>query len=158
MFCWSRHLGGCFAENRHIVFLWKLSGKEHVMFCWGRCLEGQVTFGKAINIAQQTVDDAARALAHLAFLADRRLLWLCKEKCTKEFPVTSCHFCVGSGWLAEPFRLSWIELLILTHVSWAAGILTTETGFAPKELFLNSSTSSFALITFPFYYIWWVVI
>ena len=27
-FCLSRHMGGCFSENRHVVFLWKLPGKE----------------------------------------------------------------------------------------------------------------------------------
>jgi hypothetical protein len=26
-----------------------------------------------------------------------------------------------------------------------------------KELFLNRFTSSFALLTFPFHYLWWVV-
>jgi hypothetical protein len=26
-----------------------------------------------------------------------------------------------------------------------------------KELFLNRSPSSFALLTFPFHYLWWVV-
>jgi hypothetical protein len=26
-FCWTRHVGECFAENRHMVFFWKLSEK-----------------------------------------------------------------------------------------------------------------------------------
>ena len=28
IFCWSRHAGGYFAENRHMVFFWKLPGKR----------------------------------------------------------------------------------------------------------------------------------
>ena len=26
----SRHLGGCFAEKRHIVFIWKLPGEREM--------------------------------------------------------------------------------------------------------------------------------
>jgi hypothetical protein len=47
-------MGGCFAENRHVVFLWK----GHVMFCWSGHLRGYVMFGKGIKITQQTVVNA----------------------------------------------------------------------------------------------------
>jgi hypothetical protein len=47
---------GCIAENRYIVFFWKLCGKRERMFCWSGCLRGQVMFGKSTSIAQQTGD------------------------------------------------------------------------------------------------------
>lgn len=40
MFCWSRHVRGCFAENRRGVFLQVALVKRHVMFCWSRCSRG----------------------------------------------------------------------------------------------------------------------
>jgi hypothetical protein len=80
--------------------------------------------------------------------------------------------------LAEPHDFLWIELGLpilkwclqvdqsyCCWVTWTnADILTVQNIFAPthptpppKKLFLNRSTSSFALLTFPFCYLWWVV-
>ena len=55
-------------------------------------------------------------------------------------------------------RAGWTQLLshvgvLLSHV----GLLTTKTGIAPKELFLNRSTSPFALLTFLSHYFWRVL-
>jgi hypothetical protein len=49
------------------VCFWKLLVKGHIMFCWRRCLRGQVMFGKSVSITQQTMDNAL-ALVHLAGL------------------------------------------------------------------------------------------
>jgi hypothetical protein len=38
-FCGSRHIGGCFVKNRHVVFFWKLPGKEECDVLLERMLE-----------------------------------------------------------------------------------------------------------------------
>jgi hypothetical protein len=52
-------VGGCFVENRHVVFFWKLPGKKacDVLLEWTH-----VMFGKGISVAQQTVDKAVFTL------------------------------------------------------------------------------------------------
>jgi hypothetical protein len=55
MVCWSRHVRGCFAENRYVVFFWKLPG-ERSCDVWKEC-----------KYNQQTVDGAP-ALVCLAIL------------------------------------------------------------------------------------------
>lgn len=47
-------MGGCFAENRHVVFSWKLSVKEHMTFPWSGLLRELVMSRKTIKITPQT--------------------------------------------------------------------------------------------------------
>jgi hypothetical protein len=49
-FCKSRHVAGCFAKNRHVCFSGDGLEKEHMMFCYSRCLKNHVIVGKDINI------------------------------------------------------------------------------------------------------------
>lgn len=46
---------GCFAENRHVVFSWKLSVKEHMTFRWSGLVRELVMSRKTIKITPQTV-------------------------------------------------------------------------------------------------------
>lgn len=92
MFCWGRHMRGCFAEHRHVVFSGSCLVKEHVIFC--------LIFRKSISRTQQRVGDTLSlvrlagfhwaslmlcftdnllALVHLAFFADVCLWWLHTE-------------------------------------------------------------------------------
>ena len=50
-------MGGCFAENRHVVVYWKQLGKEAYDVLLERTLERAHDVWKGINITQQTVDD-----------------------------------------------------------------------------------------------------
>lgn len=49
MFGWSRHMGECSAENRYLVFFWKLPGKRTCEGCESGCLRGHRLFGKDIG-------------------------------------------------------------------------------------------------------------
>ena len=48
-------MGGCFAENRRVVFIWKLTGEKTCTALLEGTLGGQVMFGKSVSITQQTV-------------------------------------------------------------------------------------------------------
>lgn len=65
---------------------WCFSGgclmKMHVMLCWTGCLRGYVMEG-----VNSTDCDSVLALARLAVCTDLYLLWLCREKLTKELVV-----------------------------------------------------------------------
>ena len=58
---------GCFAENRHMVFLWKLPDKSASDVLQSGCLREHMMVGKGVSITQQPVDDSV-ALVHLATL------------------------------------------------------------------------------------------
>lgn len=49
---------GCFAENRHVVFSWKLSVKEHMTFRWSGLLRELVMSRKTIK--DNTTDSERR--------------------------------------------------------------------------------------------------
>jgi len=51
-------VGGCFAENRHTVFFWKLTGKGACDVLLEQMLERACGVGKGINVTHQAVDDA----------------------------------------------------------------------------------------------------
>ena len=72
----------------------------------------------------------------------RRALWFYWI----ELPLLICEWCLQVDWASTADSC---EL-----ICWYPDI---EDWNHPKELFLNGSTSSFALLTFPFYYLWWVV-
>ena len=118
-------------------------------------------------------NDAVLYLFTLPFFEGHHLSWLHREKCHQRTSggilAASCRFCglrpIGraSRFLLDQTADSrtvfvngssyccwflWTELLI---------ILTMKTGITPTALFLIRSTSSFALLTFPFHYLWWVV-
>jgi hypothetical protein len=59
----------CFAENRHMMFFWKLPGKGHVVLCWSGCLGEYVTFGKGMTTTQYT--------ATMPFHFLLVIIWLC---------------------------------------------------------------------------------
>lgn len=51
-----------------------------------------------------------------------------------------------------------IELLLLIHVNWGAATLSWQQRLKlTRKLFLSRSTSPFALLTFPFHLLWWMV-
>ena len=107
--------------------MWCFSGsclvKEHVVFCWSGCLRRHRTFGNSVSTTQQTADDAL-ALVHLAFFSDLCLLWLHREKCTRELLVVFSLLLAtltDSCWLAELWGFFWIEPLLLIPVLCFAG-------------------------------------
>ena len=63
-----------------------------------------------------------------------------------------CEFC--HCWFLDGV-CEWTELLLLICVNWTADILTAQTEFASKKY--SRSTSSCALLTFSFHYLFWVV-
>lgn len=69
MFCWGRHMRGCFAEHRHVVFSGSCLVKEHVSCYWSRWLRRRMLFGKSISLTQWTRHDALALICH-AFFAD----------------------------------------------------------------------------------------
>jgi hypothetical protein len=159
MLCWE-HGCGIFLEALWEKNMWHFARKNTWENMW--CLESQ-------NIAQQTVDQAEWYTFALSLFAVHSLLLLHNEEYTKELLTVFCGFFsvlhigpIGRSFL---FLLSnchcwfmygvcqWIELPLLIHVNWTADILTTQIGFAPKGLFLNRSTSSSALLTFPYCYL-----
>jgi hypothetical protein len=102
------------------------------------------------------------------------LSWLCREKCTKELLVVLQQILAAStilGQLAEPCDFFWIKLLLMICEQCSPVYSATtadpcdlnccypdnEDWNNSKELFLNRFTSSFALLTFPFHNLWWVV-
>lgn len=159
-FCWHRHVGGCYAENRN-VFFWNLSGKgacdvllvqtlERTRGVWkgykynptssGQCSVALVCLAThaSLHLALLTLafSDNAVALVHLIFFADHHLLWLCRERHTKELLVVFQQLLMASSVWLRPFgRASWflvdwtmccwfiagvckeIELLLLTCVN-----------------------------------------
>ena len=134
--CWSRSVEGCFAENSHVVFFWKLS--RNVMSCKIGPLRKHTVFGKGIKITQQTVgdavwywlvlplfaglhwallmqvftDDAVWYLFTLLPFAHHCLSWLCREKHTKHLEMFQWLLAASAnlGLLAEPHDFLWIEL------------------------------------------------
>jgi hypothetical protein len=54
---------------------------------------------------------------------------------------------------AAPHICKGIQLLLLNCVNWTAGILIMQL----DSLCLNRSTPSFALLTSPLYYLWWMI-
>jgi hypothetical protein len=110
MFCWSRHMRGCFAENRHVGFFWKLSCERQVMFCWNRCLRGYVMFRRNTDITPQGVRGwscISSTCNTLLVFTDLPLSWLCREKYIKELSVvfwllllTSLNSCLF-GWALQ---------------------------------------------------------
>lgn len=55
-------MGGCFPENRHMVFFWKLPGKTACDIWLEQTLRGHVMFGKDLSITRETVDNAVGSL------------------------------------------------------------------------------------------------
>lgn len=157
---------------------WCFSGsylkRRHVMFCYSGHLRKHVMFEKGINITQQTVENTVWYWFALPLFADHCFSWLHREKCTKEllvlFHQLLANF-MAPGQLAEPHGFFWIKLplLICEWCLWVdrataadlcelnCWLLDNIDWIHPKELFLNRSTFSFALLTFPFHYLWWVV-
>ena len=122
MFCWSRHVRGCFAENRHMVFFWTLSWEEgacDVLLKW--MFERTSEIGKYISITQQTVDNAL-ALVSLAFLVDLHLSQsdFIEKNAPKNFSWYSGGFWPllqpPADWPAETRGFFWIEPLLPIHV------------------------------------------
>ena len=102
-FAWSRHMGGCSAENRHMVFFWKLSGKRaYDAFARTDTWENMW----CINITQKPVEDAWFVLP---FFAGHCLSWLHREKhhqrTSRDVLVASCIF-----WRLGHFRTSWFPM------------------------------------------------
>lgn len=109
------------------------------------------------------------ALVHLATLCWSLFVWLHRERETHQR--SSGGVLVDLVWLAEFCSFFWINLLLLTHewclrVDWAASAGSSELNcwypdiegrIRTKELLLNRSTPSFALLTFLFHYLWWAV-
>jgi hypothetical protein len=48
-------MGGYFVENRHMVFVWKLTGKRTCGIYLEQVLERTLMFGRCINITQQLI-------------------------------------------------------------------------------------------------------
>jgi thiosulfate reductase cytochrome b subunit len=72
-----------------------------VVFCWSGCLRGHLMLGKGISITQQTVHNTV-ALVCLAFFTVHCLLWLHKEKHSKELLMILWRLLAASRRLSEP--------------------------------------------------------
>jgi hypothetical protein len=105
MFCWAQ-TRGVFLEAAWWKGMWCLLEQT---------LRGHVMFGKSVSTTQQTVDNAL-ALVRLAFFADLCLLWLQRQKHTKELMVVFWLLLVTS---AEPLSFLWIKSLLM-HVWYLA--------------------------------------
>lgn len=135
--------GGWFAQNRPVMFFWKLPGQRScdVLLEW--MLDRTPDVGKVITITQQTVDNPV-ALVHLAFFTDHLLPWLHRERHTKELLWYSRGFLLlprtqadwQSLWIIpeETVRLCH-ELPRLIPVNSAVDILTLKVGIAQKNFF-----------------------
>jgi hypothetical protein len=106
----------------------------------------------------------------IPFFAAHHLSWLPREKCLQRSSggvlATSYHFC-GLG----PCSFFWINLPLLIHecclrVDQATTADSCELNcwypdnadwIFSKEIFLNRSIFFFALLIFPFHYLWWMV-
>lgn len=109
-------------------------------FCWS-----SLCFADVINV-EETV-----AWIHLTFFLEYHLLWLCREKCTKELmiPWELPATLADTGWMGEPHGFFWIELTLLVYKWWFRVDRATtadscdlncwypddEVGIAPKKYF-----------------------
>lgn len=140
MFCWSRHVGGGLAENRHAAFFWKLLGERTRDVLLERLLERTWDVWKECRY--NIVDSALDGAPVLVYLAGLGLRWhwsslmipwhwfsllpssifACHNFVERHAPKNFWWFwlrlapLVYSGWLAEPCGYLWIKQLLLTHV------------------------------------------
>jgi hypothetical protein len=106
-FCWSRLMGRCFAENRHITFFWKLPGKR----ACNALLEQML--GRTFDVWKEykyNPTDTVWYRFPLSFFADHHLSWLWRERnAPKNF-----WWCLAASWrfcrLGRIGRASWFLL------------------------------------------------
>ena len=154
------------------------------IFCWEQTndvlleaeqyLREHVIFGKGIHITQQIGDDTVWYWFTLPLFADHNWLRLCRKKLTRELLVVLRQILAaseGPGHLGEPVYFFWIELPLLIRERCFQGDRAIASDSCEQncwypdnadwshsgELFINSSPSSLALLTFPFYRLWCVV-
>jgi hypothetical protein len=162
MYCWSRHVRGCLCWSKHVggCFGFLTCGSGYVNTCGFKISLGGIRMW--------------RAVAQGPLLCP--LLWLHREKYTKGLLVM---FCWGGFLLLQNTGTDWQSLMVSSGLNsdcwfvngvWKMDQTTTadlgelycwypDTAdwIHPKELFLQKSTSSFALLAFPFHYLWWVM-
>ena len=160
---------GCFCWSRHVVLSWRQSGKRPCDVLLEQMLERTHDVWKGYKYNPTVWHWFA-----LPFFAGQHLLWRCRKKCMEELLVIFQWLPVAptdSSQLAEPRGFFWIELTLLIH-EWclwgdqamAADLCELNCWYPDnadwihhKELFLNRSTSSFALLTLAFHSLWWLV-
>ena len=153
------------------------------MFCWTQTCSvwEHMMFGKDIDITQQTVDNTV-TLVHLATLCWALLTLVLIGNCWSLLALTSVERNTPRNfwWCSSDFLVlsqtrdawqslavssesnchcwfmsgvcKWIELpLLLIRVNWQGK------QNHPKRTISKQPTSSFALLTFPFHCLWWVV-
>ena len=142
MWCFSGNclLRGCFAENRHMVFFWKLPGERafDVLLEW--ILE-RTHYAWEEYKYNQTVDSALICNATLYWsslgLTDTGVHWrhsCVGLPCFLSSVIFACYdfverntpnnfwwysgcFLLDSSWWVEPHSFFWVELLLLIHVA-----------------------------------------
>lgn len=131
--CWSIHVGGCLAKNRHVMFFWRHSGKRECIVFLQQTLDRIHDIGKEYKYTQQTMNNARWHWYGLPFFSDHHwaLLtlvfvdgswwywdtltlftghwfpWLQMKKCTKKYMWCSRDF-LPIVWT----QINWLSLVV----------------------------------------------
>jgi hypothetical protein len=130
--------------------------------------------GSSYNSLLVFAEDAACCWFTVPLFAGHHLSWVHREKYTKELLVVFWQLLatsMGSGQLAEPHSFFWVYLHLLIH-EWCLWVDQTTTADScelncwypdnedwnwPPGTICKQVHTSFALLTFPFHHLWWVV-